>query len=72
MNTPKDEPMICAAHHGHVRKTWYIAQRPGDGGADWGWVDSAKDAAPMTPYWQRRFRADQERAGRMAVFYPVA
>lgn len=68
----QDTPAICASYQRHIRKTWYIAQRPGDGGVDWGWVDDVKKAHPMTPYWQRRFHADELRAGRKAVFYPVA
>lgn len=36
---------------------------PGHGGVDWGWTDKPNEAAALTPYWQRRFKADMRRCG---------
>lgn len=36
---------------------------PGREGVDWGWTDNASEAMILTPYWQRRFKADQRRCG---------
>lgn len=47
-------------------KTYYIGKPnglPGQGGVDWGWTDVASEAMELTPYWQRRFLADQRRCG---------
>lgn len=40
---------------------FYVAQRPGDGGADWGYVTDPSKARPMSRYWMRRFRRDMQR-----------
>lgn len=44
-------------------KTLYIGNLPGDGGVDWGWTEKRSEAKPLTPYWQRRFKADRRRCG---------
>lgn len=47
-------------------KTYYIGEPnglPGQGGADWGWTDKPSEAMALSPYWQRRFRADMRRCG---------
>jgi hypothetical protein len=47
-------------------KTQYIGKPnglPGRGGVDWGWTDKPHEAMILTPYWQRRFLADQRRCG---------
>lgn len=53
-------------------KTFWVAQLPGDGGVDWGYMPTSQDAIPLNVYWQRRFNADCRRLGRTAKFYPVA
>lgn len=47
-------------------KTYYIGSPsglPGQGGKDWGWTDIPSEAMVLTPYWQRRFKADQRHCG---------
>lgn len=36
---------------------------PGREGKDWGWTANVSEAMTLTPYWQRRFKADQRRCG---------
>ena len=49
----------------------YVEAVPGEGGADWGYTGSASRAKPLSPYWQRRFRADMERVNARARFIPA-
>lgn len=37
-------------------KTWYVAQRPGDGGSDWGYTDDPAKAGLFSEFWVKRFR----------------
>jgi hypothetical protein len=48
----------------------YVRETP-TGGSDWGYVDRRADAAPLSPYWQRRFRADMIRVGSVAFLEPL-
>lgn len=43
--------------------TLYVGLVQGDGGKDWGWTHSRAEAKPLTPYWQRRYRADRRACG---------
>lgn len=47
---------------------FYVAQVPGEAGADWGYVTEAAKAKPLNPYWQRRFAADCRAVGVTAQF----
>jgi hypothetical protein len=49
----------------------YVDSVPGDGGADWGYSSNSQNAKVLSPYWQRRFRADMERVGASARFGSV-
>jgi hypothetical protein len=47
-------------------KTYFIGKPnglPGREGVDWGWTDKIAEAMELSPYWQRRFKADQRRCG---------
>lgn len=46
----------------------YVREIPGEGGKDWGYVDARELARPLSPYWQARFRNDQQFCGRNAHF----
>jgi hypothetical protein len=54
-----------SVHH----PTWYVADLPRHDGltpvsgskSDWGFTDKRERAIPLTPYWQRRWRAHCER-----------
>lgn len=57
-------PRNCIAWRQWFPKlTFYVAQVPGDGGKDWGYVTAPWKAAALSPYWQRRFAADCRRVG---------
>lgn len=59
------------------RRTEYVAQLPGHGGVDWGYTPHIHGKRgmdvpiPLSVYWQRRFRRDEERGGRVARFLEV-
>ena len=59
------------------RGLWYVAHLPGEGGVDWGYSSNGPgkgtldDAKPLSPYWQRRFKADMQRLGDSASFTPA-
>lgn len=61
-----DDGKIASYFRQDLRKTYYVAQVPGDGGVDWGWTD---DPSPhrldrpikLSAYWQARFLADAKR-----------
>jgi hypothetical protein len=46
---------------------FYVRELPGEGGADWGYVDEPKKARPVSTYWARRFIADMRRVGATGV-----
>lgn len=54
---PKVVPAIASRYCAHVDQTWYVRELPGQGGKDYGYVTDISKAVPMSPYWQRRFRA---------------
>jgi len=65
-------------HHNKVayycdtfKKCWYVGQVKGNGGADWGYVCTYRQALPLSPYWQARFRADCRAMNRIAHFENV-
>ena len=68
---------------GVYRPTWYITSLPGhnhDGSrcigternSDWGWTAKREQAIDLSPYWQRRFLADQRRCNREGTLEIVA
>jgi hypothetical protein len=70
MKTPicSDALRIAArVWHPLRRETWYVSEVPGDGGVDWGYVTDRAKALPLSPYWQRRFRADMRRVAAVGV-----
>jgi hypothetical protein len=77
----KTEPRLAWRYWSKAKPRFYVAQLPGRNGADWGYTDKIQgkqwgsetlDAAiPLSPYWQRRFRADCERVGATARFMPA-
>ena len=56
--------------HRKFRVVFYVSERPGEGGVDWGYVEDQKKATPLNTYWQRRFAADCRRVGSEARFIP--
>ena len=50
---------------------WYVSELPGQGGVDWGYNKSADKAIKLTPYWQKRFRADMRRVGAQNRLIPI-
>jgi hypothetical protein len=53
-----------------ARTIYYVAQVPGEDGADWGYVTDPKKAKRLSRYWQRRFAASCRRCGHPARFIP--
>lgn len=55
---------------------YYVAQLKGDGKrnnpCDWGYTEDSNKAIHLSPYWQKRFRADCRFCGRSAVFIDIA
>lgn len=47
---------------------FYVAQLPGEGGADWGYTTDARKAIALSRYWARRFASDCRRMGSRAIF----
>ena len=52
---------------GHAGIMW-VANLPCRGGVDWGYTQDPKQALLISPYWQRRFKADMYRVGSDAMF----
>lgn len=46
---------------------FYVREKPGEGGADWGYVDERNKARPLNHYWARRFIADMQRVSAVGV-----
>ena len=42
---------------------WYVREKTGEGGTDWGYVDDVNKATPLNQYWMRRFVKDMQRIG---------
>jgi hypothetical protein len=38
--------------------SWYVRERPGQDGVDWGYVKDPSKAVAHTAYWARRFAKD--------------
>ena len=62
--------LSCAGisvNRGWCRRAWgkvfYVGSVQGDGGKDWGWTDDINQAIELSPYWQRRYRADRRACG---------
>ncbi len=51
---------------------WFVSEKPGEGGVDWGYVLTAAEAKPLSTYWARRFAADMRRVGDTARFIPAS
>ena len=51
-----------------ARTVFYVQFLPGEEGADWGYTTDVEKARPLSPYWQRRFRAYLARMGKVARF----
>jgi hypothetical protein len=55
----------------------YVAQRPGEGGKDWGYtkhpegVNGLDKAQPLSAYWWKRFAADMRRCNTVAFCVPA-
>jgi hypothetical protein len=47
---------------------FYVSEKPGDGGVDWGYTTDPQKAIPLNSYWQRRFAADCRRTNSVAMF----
>lgn len=62
---------IGIRHNGHKRQSWYVESLPGDGGVDWGYTTKVDQAIPLSPYWQKRFRANCRAVGVSCSFVPV-
>lgn len=72
------EPRLAWRYWSKARPVFYVSQLPGREGADYGYTDRIQgtqrgsetlDAAiPLSPYWQKRFRADCARARTIARF----
>lgn len=62
---------IGIRHNGHKRASWYVESLPGDGGVDWGYTTKVDQAIPLSPYWQKRFRANCRAVGVTCSFVPV-
>jgi hypothetical protein len=52
-----------------TREVYYVAELKGKIG-DWGY-GPRKDAIHLSPYWQKRFAADQRYCGREAKFLTI-
>lgn len=50
----------------------YVANLPGDNGADWKYTFSREKAIPLSVYWRRRFEKDRQRCGRVGSFSPIS
>lgn len=61
-----NEGLFAAYWRKDLKAWWYAAQKPGDGGVDWGWTTNPNGkshpdgtvtdpAIRLTTYWQRRF-----------------
>jgi hypothetical protein len=46
---------------------FYVSEKIGKVG-DWGYTTNVSKAIHLTPYWQKRFKADCERVGVVAKF----
>lgn len=77
---PRNEKSKLAVTHWDGKAPWYVADLPGcdkdkrsqtTPNADWGYTTDPKQALPISPYWQRRFKADSARCNRCTHFYSV-
>lgn len=77
------EPLDVPAYAGRLWNVkpylyFYVAQKKGDGGKDWGYTELTPGQPPdvldrpilLSPYWQRRFAADCRYVGATPNFYP--
>ena len=72
------EPRLAWRYWSKAMPILYVAQLPGNNGADYGYTEKRKgtlsrgemlDAAiPLSPYWQKRFKAHCSRMGVVARF----
>jgi len=53
-------------------KLYYVAQVPGDGGKDWGYVTDFHQATVLNEYWAKRFASDCRAVGYSAQFLSAA
>jgi hypothetical protein len=60
-------PLFVCSRAWQPGLTFYVRERPGEGGADWGYTDEPAKARPITRYWARRFAKDMERVGAVGV-----
>ena len=50
---------------------WYVSEKAGHGGVDWGYTSDVTKAIHLSKYWQRRFNADCNRCNVSANFIKV-
>jgi hypothetical protein len=48
-------------------RTEYVAQKPGEGGKDWGYVLQLENARALSAYWKRRFCSDMRKVNARSV-----
>ena len=53
-----------------TKLTFYVSETKGKVG-DWGYTSDASKAINLSPYWQKRFAADQRYCGRSAQFLQI-
>lgn len=58
----KDRKFLCYRQW-DTAHIFYVAQVPGDDGVDWGYTQNPSQAAKVSEYWMRRFKADCGRVG---------
>jgi hypothetical protein len=66
------ELYILSCYQPHVNETWYVSERPGQGGKGWGWEWTRDKAVPLSDYWRRRFMADMRYVGRKGQAFAVS
>jgi hypothetical protein len=67
-----DGPRFILLRYARDKSPRYVAQRPGDGGKDWGYVTDHKQAAYFSPYWKRRFLSDMRAVGAACAAVEIA
>lgn len=65
----KNASVIASRYDRNSKRTFYVANLPGDGGKDWGYTMNAKDALLLNAYWSRRFQSNCRKVGVEATLF---
>ena len=62
---------IASRYWNKNNPVFYVSEKRGDGGADWGYTTDVSKAVDLSPYWQRLFNSDCNKCGVTAKFHTL-